>query len=124
MAAWQLTPTSFLIAVNLILLALGCVLEGSAILLVVVPIFLPTAQALGVDPVHFGVVVVMNIMIGLSTPPYGLLLFIVANITRAPLASIIRDLVPFLLALLFALALVTFVPGIVLWLPRLYGYKG
>ncbi len=124
MAGWELTPTTFLIAVNLILLLLGCILEGTAILLVVVPIFLPTAQALGIDPVHFGVVAVMNIMIGLSTPPYGLLLFVVANITRTPLAAIIRDILPFLGVLIVALGLVTFVPELVLWLPRLYGYKG
>jgi tripartite ATP-independent transporter DctM subunit len=124
LAAWELSPTAFLLVVNLILLALGCILEGTAILLVVVPVFLPTAQALGIDPVHFGVMAVMNIMIGLSTPPYGLLLFIVASITRTPLAAIIRDILPFLGALLLALGVVTFVPELVLWLPRLYGYKG
>ena len=70
----------FLILVNVILLLLGCVLEGTAILLIVVPVFIPTAQALGIDMVHFGVVVVVNIMLGLITPPYGLLLFIMTNI--------------------------------------------
>jgi tripartite ATP-independent transporter DctM subunit len=124
LSAWDLGPLTFLILVNLILLVLGCLLEGTAILLVVVPIFLPTAQALGIDPVHFGVVVVVNVMLGLSTPPYGLLLFVVASITRAPLRAIIRDILPFLGVLLLALITITFIPDIVLWLPRLYGYQG
>jgi len=120
----QLSPTSFLIIVNLTLLVLGCVLEGTTILLVIVPIFIPTARALGIDMVHFGVVVVVNLMIGLITPPYGLLLFIVANIARTGLLEIVRDVLPFLVALLTALALITFVPDVVLWLPRLLGYTG
>jgi len=121
---FELSQIGFLIVINLLLLALGCVLEGGAILLIIVPIFIPTAQALGIDPVHFGVVVVVNSMIGLVTPPYGLLLFVVQNITKAPLSSIIRDLMPFLYALIAALAIITFVPDLVLFLPRLLGYQG
>jgi C4-dicarboxylate transporter, DctM subunit len=124
LAGYDLSPIVFLLIVNLTLLVLGCVLEGITILLIIVPIFIPAAQALGIDMVHFGVVVVVNIMIGLITPPYGLLLFIVANITKAPLWSIIREILPFLLAMLAALAVITFVPDIVLWLPRLMGYRG
>ena len=78
--------THGLILVNVVLLLLGCVLEGTAILLIIVPVFIPTAQALGIDLVHFGVVVVVNVMIGLITPPYGLLLFIMANISGEPCA--------------------------------------
>jgi TRAP-type C4-dicarboxylate transport system permease large subunit len=100
------------------------VLEGTAILLIVVPVFIPTAQALGIDLVHFGVVVVVNIMIGLITPPYGLLLFIMANISGEPLRDIVRDSLPFLGAMIVALAILTFVPEMVLWLPRLFGYQG
>jgi TRAP-type C4-dicarboxylate transport system permease large subunit len=74
--------------------------------------------------VHFGVVVVFNVMIGLVTPPYGLLLFIVANISRTPLRAVIRDTMPFVLAMIAALAIVTFIPETVLWLPRQLGYKG
>ena len=99
-------------------------LEGTAILLIVVPVFIPTAQALGIDLVHFGVVVVVNIMIGLITPPYGLLLFIMANISGEPLGAIVRDTLPFLFAMIVALAILTFVPETVLWLPRLFGYGG
>ena len=86
--------------------------------------FIPTAQALGIDMVHFGVVVVFNIMIGLVTPPYGLLLFIVSNLAATPLRLIIRDTMPFVWAMIVALAIITFIPETVLWLPRLMGYKG
>jgi C4-dicarboxylate transporter DctM subunit len=124
LAGWNLTPTAFLILVNVVLLLLGCVLEGTAILLIIVPVFIPTAQALGIDLVHFGVVVVVNVMIGLITPPYGLLLFIMANISGEPLRDIVRECLPFLWAMLAALAIITFVPETVLWLPRLMGYQG
>src|SRR5207249_4609093 len=83
--AHELSPFSFLLAANILLLVLGCFLEGTTILLVVVPVLLPTAAALGVDLVHFGVVVVVNIMIGLVTPPYGLLLFLMAKIADVSL---------------------------------------
>lgn len=124
MSGWDLTPTGFLILVNLVLLVLGCVLEGTAILLIVAPVFVPTAQALGIDLVHFGVVVVVNIMIGLVTPPYGLLLFIMSFISGESLRAIVREVAPFLLAMIAALGVITFVPDIVLWLPRLFGYQG
>jgi tripartite ATP-independent transporter DctM subunit len=121
---WQFTPLTFLIAANLLLLLLGCLLEGTTILLVIVPVLLPTAQAVGVDPVHFGVVAVVNVMLGLITPPYGLLLFVMARIADVPLRALVRDTLPFLLVMIAALALITFVPEIVLWLPRQFGYKG
>ncbi|WP_237214834.1 TRAP transporter large permease [Falsiroseomonas oryziterrae] len=124
LAGWELSQWQFLVAVNLILLVLGCLLEGSTILLVVVPVLIPTAQALGVDMVHFGIVVVVNIMIGLITPPYGLLLFIVAKLSDAPLSAVVRHTLPFIAAMLGALTLITFVPDLVLWLPRQFGYSG
>jgi tripartite ATP-independent transporter DctM subunit len=124
LAHYELSVVSFLLMVNVILLILGCLLEGITILLVIVPIFIPLAQALGIDMVHFGVVVVVNLMIGLITPPYGLLLFVVGSVAEAPLLAIIRDVLPFLVALLCALAFITFVPDVVLWLPRLLGYNG
>jgi tripartite ATP-independent transporter DctM subunit len=120
----ELSPLGYLILVNLVLLILGCLLEGTTILLIVVPVLIPTAEALGIDLVHFGIVVVVNIMLGLITPPYGLLLFIMANISGEPLRAIVRDTLPFLFAMLAALALFTFVPATVLWLPRLLGYQG
>lgn len=122
--AWDLSPLGFLILVNVILLILGCVLEGTTILLVIVPVLIPTAQILGVDMVHFGVVVVVNIMLGLITPPYGLLLFIMTRIAEVPLRALVRDTLPFLAAMIVALALITLFPGLVLWLPRVFGYNG
>ena len=119
---WNLDPLTFLICVNLLLLVLGCLLEGTTILLVIVPVLIPTAQALGIDLVHFGVVVVVNIMLGLITPPYGILLFIMTRISGAPMRAIVGDVMPFLLGLLVALAVFTFVPETVLWLPRMFGY--
>lgn len=121
---FDLSAGSFMLLVNLILLVLGCLLEGTTILLVVVPIFIPTAKALGIDLVHFGVVVVVNIMIGLVTPPYGLLLFVVANMTKQPLGAIVREAMPFIFTALIVLAFIAAVPDAVLWLPRLIGYKG
>lgn len=121
---WELSPLQFLLLVNAILLILGCVLEGTAVLLIIVPVFIPAAQALGIDLVHFGVVVVVNIMLGLVTPPYGLLLFIMTNISGSPMRDIIRDCLPFLGWMVLCLGLITFFPDLVLWLPRMAGYAG
>jgi tripartite ATP-independent transporter DctM subunit len=121
---WHLSPIEFLILVNVLLLLLGCLLEGTTILLVVVPVLVPTAKVLGIDMVHFGVMVVVNIMIGLITPPYGLLLFVMTRIAEVPVRDIVREVVPFLVAMIAALAVITFVPETVLFLPRLFGYAG
>src|SRR6476619_1704494 len=123
-AGFQLTAIGYLLLVNAILLVLGCLLEGTTILLVIVPILIPTAKILGIDPVHFGVVVVVNIMIGLLTPPFGLLLFVVANMTKQPLMAIVREAFPFIMMSIVVLAIITLVPETVLWLPRVMGYKG
>ena len=122
--AYELSPLTFLLVANLVLLVLGCFLEGTTILLIIVPVLLPTAQALGIDPVHFGVVAVVNIMIGLVTPPYGLLLFMMVKIANVPLRDLVRDVMPFLYVMIGTLALITLVPDLVLFLPRLLGYKG
>jgi tripartite ATP-independent transporter DctM subunit len=124
LAGYDLSANMFLLWVNIILLVLGCLLEGSTIILVILPIFIPTAKALGIDLVHFGVMAVFNIMIGLITPPYGLLLFIISAISGAPLRLIIRDTMPFVYAMVVALLIITYFPEIVLWLPRQMGYKG
>ena len=121
---YELSPLTYLLFVNLVLLILGCFLEGTTILLVIVPVLLPTANALGIDPVHFGVVAVVNIMIGLVTPPYGLLLFMMVKIADVPLKDIVREVMPFLAVMIGALALITLFPGLVLYLPRLMGYRG
>lgn len=124
LAGLEMTPVQFLLMVNIVLLILGCLLEGTTILLIVVPVFIPTANALGIDLVHFGVVCVVNIMLGLITPPYGLLLFVMSNISGSSLGRIVKEILPFLLALLVALAIITLVPDLSLWLPRLFGYSG
>lgn len=122
--AINLSPIAFLLMVNLLLLLLGCILDATTILLVIIPLFLPAARELGIDLVHFGVVVVVNTMIGLITPPYGILLFVINATTGAPMRDMIREIWPFMLVLVLALLMITFVPEIVLWLPRLLGYGG
>jgi C4-dicarboxylate transporter, DctM subunit len=122
--SYELSPVMFLIIVNILLLALGCLLEGTTIILIVIPVLIPTANVLGVDLVHFGIVCVVNIMIGLITPPYGLLLFIMTNIGKVSMSALVRDIMPFLIAMLASLALITFFPDLVLFLPRLLGYQG
>ena len=124
LSAYQLSPIVFLIVVNLLLLILGCFLEGTTIILVILPVLLPTAQALGIDMVHFGVMCVVNIMIGLVTPPYGLLLFMMTKVANVPLRDMIREVMPFLYVMIAALAIIMLVPDTVLFLPRLLGYKG
>ncbi|MCB1474816.1 MAG: TRAP transporter large permease [Rhodobiaceae bacterium] len=124
MQSMDLSPTMFLVIVNILLLVLGCLLEGTTIILIVLPVLIPTANALGIDLVHFGIVCVVNIMIGLITPPYGLLLFIMTNIGNVSLRSLVREVLPFLYAMLVALGLITFFPSLVLFLPRLFGYQG
>ena len=95
-----------------------------SIILVIVPLFIPTCEALGVDLVHFGVLVVVNSMIGLITPPYGMLLFVINAVTDIPLREIIGEIWAFLAVLIFALLIMIFSPNMVLWLPRLFGYQG
>ena len=124
LSAYQMSPLVFLLAVNVLLLVLGCFLEGTTIILVILPVLLPTAKALGIDPVHFGVMAVTNIMLGLVTPPYGLLLFMMNKIANVPLRDIVREVMPFLYVMIGALALIMLVPDLVLLLPRLMGYKG
>ncbi len=120
----QLSPMMFLLLVNVILLVLGAFLEGSTIILIILPVLLPTAVALGIDPVHFGVMAVLNIMIGLVTPPYGLLLFMMMKIANVSMAVLVRETMPFLLVMIGALALVAAWPDFVLLLPRMAGYTG
>jgi tripartite ATP-independent transporter DctM subunit len=124
MQGYELSPFTFLLVANVIMLVLGCFLEGTTILLIIVPVLLPTAKALGVDPVHFGVVAVVNIMIGLVTPPYGLLLFMMVKIAEVSLKDLVREVMPFLGAMIVALGLITYIPSLVLFLPRLMGYQG
>jgi tripartite ATP-independent transporter DctM subunit len=120
--AMDLSQLQFLLMVSAVFLVLGCFLDVSVMLLVFVPMLLPSAKLLGVDLVHFGVVVVVNMMIGLVTPPFGMLLFVTNALTGIPIRDMIREGWAFLLMLtLLLLALVLF-PQIVLWLPQSMGY--
>ncbi len=120
----DLSRMEFLLLVNVMFLLLGCVLDASTIILVIIPLFLPTAAALGVDPIHFGVMSVVNCMIGLITPPYGMLLFVINGVTGIAIKDMVKEGVPFLLALLIALAALTLFPELILFLPRMFGYEG
>ncbi|MDA9894472.1 TRAP transporter large permease [Amylibacter sp.] len=120
----DVNPIVFLIVVNLLILALGCILDATTIILVIVPLFIPTCEVLGVDLVHFGVLVVVNSMIGLITPPYGILLFVINAVTDIPLREIISEIWAFLVILIAALLIMLLVPDLVLWLPRVFGYQG
>ena len=120
----DVNPIVFLIVVNLLILALGCILDAKTIILVIVPLFIPTCEVLGIDLVHFGVLVVVNSMIGLITPPYGILLFVINAVTDIPLREIISEIWAFLVILIAALLIMLLVPDLVLWLPRVFGYQG
>ncbi len=114
-------PWVILLIVNLVLLLLGMFLEAIAILIITYPILAPVMAAIGVDPVHFGVIIVLNLMIGLVTPPVGLCLYVVAGIAKVPISDIVHELAPYLLALLAVLAVVTYVPASATWLPNSLG---
>ena len=110
-----------LLLVNLLLIFVGTFMETIAALLILVPILLKVALAVGVDPIHFSVIALLNLMIGLTTPPLGVCLFVAAGIGRVSIGAVSRAGLPFLLVSLAVLALVTLFPGLSLWLPRVLG---
>ena len=120
----DMNPLLFLILINIFVLILGCFLDATTIILVIVPLFIPACKALGIDLVHFGVLVVVNSMIGLITPPYGILLFVINAVTGIPIKEIISEIWLFFGVLILALLTMIFIPDIVLWLPNLLGYTG
>jgi C4-dicarboxylate transporter, DctM subunit len=113
------SPLMVLIIINAILLLLGCFMEGIAIMLLTIPIFLPIIGKLGIDPVHFGVMMTLSLMLGLLTPPVGMVLYAVSSVAKVPMMALARELVPFLIGLFAVLVLITLVPATVTWLPRL-----
>ena len=119
--SWHLSPLQFLLCVNLLMLVLAIFLDEVTILLVIVPLLIPIAQQLGIDLVHFGIVVVLNMMVGLTLPPHGLLLFVMSGLTGTPLSEIFREIPPFILAMLAVVLAVTFLPQLALWLPTYAG---
>lgn len=117
-------PLVLLILINLLFLVMGMFLDTMVLLLIMIPVVLPIMRLVGIDPIHFGVVIVLNMMIGLSTPPFGVLLFIVSSTTRTELRDVIREIWPFLGIMIVALLVLILFPDIVLWVPRLMGYGG
>jgi C4-dicarboxylate transporter DctM subunit len=113
------SPMVILLILNVILLVLGCFMEGIAIMLLTVPIFMPVLVKFGIDPVHFGVVMTLNLMIGLLTPPVGMVLYAVSTIAQVPVIKLAWELVPFMVILGVVLILITYIPGLVTWLPTL-----
>ena len=118
----EISPVVFLLLLNLLFLVLGCLLDASTIILVIIPVFIPTVKALGIDLVHFGVVAVVNCMIGLITPPYGVLLFVINAITGVPMKLLIQYIWPWIAVLVASLLLMILVPDTVLAVPKLFGY--
>lgn len=108
-----------LMLVNMLLLVLGMFLEGGAALIILAPLLVPVMTKLGVDPVHFGIICIVNIMIGGLTPPFGSMMFTVCAITETPLGAFMKEAMPFIIALLITLMIVTYWPGLVMWLPNL-----
>jgi len=113
-----------LLLLNILFLGMGCLLDTTPLLLILVPIILPIVKAAGIDLVHFGVVIVLNLMIGLDTPPYAPTLFITSGVSGTPYSEVVREMLIFLVFEIAALIIITYIPGTVLWLPRLFGYKG
>ncbi|WP_226624983.1 TRAP transporter large permease [Alloyangia pacifica] len=116
------SQTTFLLAVIVLFLFVGLFLEGIAAMLVLVPILHPIAVSMGVDPTHFGILVIFNLMIGLITPPLGLCLFVAEGVANVGMAKLIRAIMPFFFVEVLVLFILTFVPQTVIWLPRVLGY--
>lgn len=121
---FEMNKATFFLIINILYLVLGCFLDVSTIMLVITPLFIPAAAAMGIDLHHFGIVVVFNMMIGLITPPYGILLFIIKALNGIPLGEMVREIWLFVGVLIVLLMVITYVPELVLWLPRLAGLIG
>jgi TRAP-type C4-dicarboxylate transport system permease large subunit len=122
-AGMQLNVWTFLIVVNVFLLLFGIFIEPLPGVMVLVPILAPVAAKIGVDPIHFAMVVIVNLTLGMITPPVGGLLFVTSNVSKVPLSELTRELTPFLWAHGVVLLLLTFVPALSNWLPHVMGFK-
>jgi tripartite ATP-independent transporter DctM subunit len=122
LGAWILgttqSPILILLMINVFLLIVGCFMETLAALIILTPVFMPVIKAVGIDPVHFGLVMVLNLMIGTLTPPVGIVLFVVSRVAKLPFEEVTRATAPFLVPLVAVLLLITVFPELVLWLPR------
>jgi C4-dicarboxylate transporter DctM subunit len=115
-------PYLILLFINVFLIFIGMFLEGGAAIIILAPTLLAVATAVGIDPLHFGLVMVLNIVVGLLTPPLGVCLFVVAGVTGLNLSTMIRSVLPFLAVEIGVLLLVTYLPGVILFIPKLLGY--
>lgn len=122
-ASLNLTPIAFLLLVNVMFLILGTVLDAAVMLLVFVPVLLPTVKALGIDLVHFGVVVIVNFMIAIISPPYGLILFVLSSLSKVPMREINREIWLFILPLAIVLMILIVFPQVTLIVPQIFGLK-
>lgn len=122
--AWGMPAWLFLVVVNVLLLIAGCFMEPTGIVLILAPILFPIAMRLGIDPVHLGIIMVVNLEIGMVTPPIGLNLFVTAGITNMSIGQVVRAALPWLSVLLVFLVIITYAPQITLWLPNLVYAKG
>jgi tripartite ATP-independent transporter DctM subunit len=122
-SAMNLNVWGFLIVINIFLLIFGIFIEPLPGVMVLVPILAPVAAKLGVDPIHFAMVVIFNLTLGMITPPVGGLLFVTSNVSKVPLSDLTRELKPFLWAHGIVLVLLTFVPALSNWLPHAMGFK-
>jgi len=112
-------PILLLIVINVFLLIIGCFMETVVAILIITPMLMPIIAKVGIDPLHFGLVMVLNLMIGLLTPPFGVVLFVMAGVSGLPFERVVRATAPFIIPLLVVLALITFFPPLVTWLPNL-----
>lgn len=112
-------PYAMLAMINVLLLTLGMFIEGGALLIIVAPLLVPVVVSMGVDPIHFGLIMIVNIMIGGITPPFGSMMFTTCSITKVRVLDFVREIFPFVIALIIALMLITYIPSIVLFLPNL-----
>jgi tripartite ATP-independent transporter DctM subunit len=114
-------PYVFLFLINILFLILGCLLETSAAIIIFTPFLAPLAGSLGIHPIHFGIVVIVNLMIGLITPPVGLVLYVTCNVARITLEELLREVWPYVLVEIVALLVITYWPAATLFVPRLFG---
>lgn len=112
-------PWVFLLIMNVVIILLGCFMEGGSLMIILTPLLLPALMKYNIDLIHFGVVFQLNIMIGLLTPPIGMLLYVITGVSNVPMNEILKDLWPFLIAILIVLLLITYIPAITLFLPGL-----
>jgi tripartite ATP-independent transporter DctM subunit len=116
------SPVVILLIINLILLFVGVFMDMTPAVLIFTPIFLPVVQEMGMDPVHFGIIMVLNLSIGLCTPPVGSVLFVGVGVAGTSIQKVVKPLLPLFIAMIVALLIVTYVPGLSLWLPEVFGY--